>query len=679
MIAAEEEGDRLSEEECVYLVLDVLNGGIDTTQSQLAHGIRLFAGHPDQWRPLGEDPSLVPQAAEEMLRFEPVAPFTSRVLLEDVEFRDIEFPAGTVVFASAWNANREAEGDADAERFDITAERGAAKSLTFGAGAHFCLGANLARAELQEGLAFLAPRCAPRAGRRARVRHDHRPLRHAVAAGALGRLTAGPTEKPFIRVYARRSESTGSQGEGQLGQASGLRFARYRRLRFTAARGPGRGGLRGRVRTAAAPHARHRLDRPATACTRRSGRTSHGIPHILADDFAGLGYGYGYVAAQDNICVLADIYVTVNGERSRWFGPDAYVHQGGNGATQNNLNSDFFYQRDQGQRHDRGPARAASRRTARCPRSRRACAATWPATTGSCARPASTTSPTRAAAASRGCARSPRWTPTGASTSSGCSRARASRSTASAARSRLPARPRRRPGASRTRCSASWRAAAARRHRLERRRPRPDATDNGRGMMLGNPHFPWDGSERFYESQLTIPGVRSTSSGGSLFGVPMINIGHTDNLAWSHTVSTAYRFTPFELKLVPGSPTTYLYDGQPRPMTRRRGDRHGQEPGRVTLGRGRARSTRATTGPIFTSMLGPAAVPLDAGDRIGDGRRERRQLPLPEPLLRDQPGPERARARGDPGAQPGHPVGEHDRRRLRPARPTTRTSRSCRT
>jgi cytochrome P450 len=158
MIAAEEEGDRLSNEECVSLVRDVLNGGVDTTQSALAHGIRLFAGAPGQWAALADDTELAPQAAEEVLRFEPVAPFTSRVLLEDVEFRGVSFPAGTVVFASAWNANREAEGDADAQRFDITAERGAAKSLTFGAGAHFCLGANLARAELQEALAFLAPR-----------------------------------------------------------------------------------------------------------------------------------------------------------------------------------------------------------------------------------------------------------------------------------------------------------------------------------------------------------------------------------------------------------------------------------------------------------------------------------------------------------------------------------------
>jgi cytochrome P450 len=156
LVQIEREGDRLSEEECVHLVLDVMNGGVDTTQSQLAHGIRLFADHPDQWRQLGEDPSLVAAAAEETLRFEPVAPFTSRVLQETVEFRDVEFPAGSVVFASAWNANRESEGDERPDRFDITAPRGSAKSLTFGAGAHFCLGSNLARAELQEGLSFLA-------------------------------------------------------------------------------------------------------------------------------------------------------------------------------------------------------------------------------------------------------------------------------------------------------------------------------------------------------------------------------------------------------------------------------------------------------------------------------------------------------------------------------------------
>jgi cytochrome P450 len=155
LITAEEEGDRLSHDECVGLVRDALNGGIDTTQSQLAHGVRLLAAHPDQWELLGRDPELAPAAAEEVLRFEPVAPFTTRILLEDVDYRGVAFPKDTVITVSQFSANRDLEGG-DPLAFDITAERRGGKALTFGAGSHFCMGANLARAELQEGLAFLA-------------------------------------------------------------------------------------------------------------------------------------------------------------------------------------------------------------------------------------------------------------------------------------------------------------------------------------------------------------------------------------------------------------------------------------------------------------------------------------------------------------------------------------------
>jgi cytochrome P450 len=154
LLAAEAGGDRLSDVECVNLVLNVLIGGVDTTQSQLAHAIRLLAEHPDQWAALRADPiTLAPGAVEEALRYEPITPFTARIVLEDMEVNGVSFPKDTVVFVAACTANRDDVEDPD--RFDIT-RTGGARLTTFGAGIHYCLGANLARAELQEGLAFLA-------------------------------------------------------------------------------------------------------------------------------------------------------------------------------------------------------------------------------------------------------------------------------------------------------------------------------------------------------------------------------------------------------------------------------------------------------------------------------------------------------------------------------------------
>jgi acyl-homoserine-lactone acylase len=94
-------------------------------------------------------------------------------------------------------------------------------------------------------------------------------------------------------------------------------------------------------------------------------------------------------------------------------------------------------------------------------------------------------------------------------------------------------------------------------------------TRDHRGLLLGNPHFPWIGPERFYQAQLTIPG-KINVTGASLYGVPLILIGHNGSVAWSHTVSTAFRFTPFQLTLVKGHPTEYLLNGKAVAMTPRK-------------------------------------------------------------------------------------------------------------
>jgi cytochrome P450 len=158
LIAAEEEGDRLSTAELVMMVEAVLVGGTDTTRNQLGCTVALFANYPEQWKLLADQPDLAPRAVEECMRYFGTIRGTGRLASEDIEYRGTLFPAGTFIAPSMATANRDPSVFADPEVFDITREPSGQPQLTFGSGIHYCLGAALARAELQEALPLLALR-----------------------------------------------------------------------------------------------------------------------------------------------------------------------------------------------------------------------------------------------------------------------------------------------------------------------------------------------------------------------------------------------------------------------------------------------------------------------------------------------------------------------------------------
>lgn len=164
LAAAEGRDDGPSHSESVDLAVNVLTAGIGTVQAQLAHALRVFAEHPDQWALLAERPELAPQAVSETLRFQLPVPSNARLCTRDVDYKGIVFPQGTVVTVcleppGSAPAAGPGIGDSQAaiEPFDITASR-EDKLLTFGVGPHHCLGTHPARAQLEEALAFLAPR-----------------------------------------------------------------------------------------------------------------------------------------------------------------------------------------------------------------------------------------------------------------------------------------------------------------------------------------------------------------------------------------------------------------------------------------------------------------------------------------------------------------------------------------
>jgi acyl-homoserine-lactone acylase len=336
-------------------------------------------------------------------------------------------------------------------------------------------------------------------------------------------------------------------------------------------------------------------------------RTAHGIPHVEARTFTGAGFGYGYAFAQDNICPIAEAYVTVKGERSLFFGADGSYLQRGNGFSAGNLNSDFFFK----QIID---ARTIERLLAKPP-------PFGPVPQVKQLVRGYVAGYNRYLSDVGGSKGVPDQTCRGKPWVRPITVADAYRrfyqlvllaSQDVAIDGIGSAQP---PGSGLPLPLALDAAQTAR--ELSQRLPlqgigsnavavgRGGTRDHKHGLLLGNPHFPWVGTERFYQAQLTVPGKMNVQ-GASLFGVPLVLIGHTSTMAWSHTVSTAYRFTPYQLTLVPGSPTTYLYDGQPQQMTSRDVTvQVRQADGSVKPQSRKLYSTRY--GPIFTALAG---VPL---------------------------------------------------------------------
>jgi cytochrome P450 len=154
LVQAREADDRLSDGEVLSMIAALLFAGYDTTRNQLGLAMWMFAEYPEQWQRLAADPAFAPRAVEEVMRFRGTVGVAPRIVAEDLEFDGYRLAAGTMVALSTSAANHDPDAYVEPWTFDITAER--ETHFTFGGGPHYCLGAALARAEMQEALPILA-------------------------------------------------------------------------------------------------------------------------------------------------------------------------------------------------------------------------------------------------------------------------------------------------------------------------------------------------------------------------------------------------------------------------------------------------------------------------------------------------------------------------------------------
>lgn len=320
-------------------------------------------------------------------------------------------------------------------------------------------------------------------------------------------------------------------------------------------------------------------------------RTTQGIPHIVAKDMLGLGYGSGYSAAEDNGCVIAETLVTVRGERSKFFGKDAKAVVGFSEIP--NLESDIYHLTI-------GDLPLLRRNQAATSRDNRDIVAGFVAGYNRFLRER----PNGFAASCRGAA----WLRPMSEDDMLLlvNVAMTLISTGPYARQIALAAP---PGAQTT--AVTGPAASSPDASALAALPLPDTAQkyglgsngwafgsalstNKRGILVGNPHFPWTGPNRFRRLHLTIPGKFDVMGGGLVF-MPTIGIGFNRDMAWTHTVTTANHLTLFELKLDPGDPKAYLVDGRSEPMTTRI----------ITI---EVKESSPITRTLYASRYGPIAV-----------------------------------------------------------------------
>ncbi len=311
-------------------------------------------------------------------------------------------------------------------------------------------------------------------------------------------------------------------------------------------------------------------------------RTEYGIPHVLAESYRGAGVGAGYAFAEDNLCLLAYQVLALDGEKSRWFG-----------AGGGNLESDLYHRwiRQTGvvERLLAAPEPAGPSRAAReMARGYADGYNRYLAETGVDALPESVC---RGAEWVRPITELDVWRRSlqlaemgGTEELTGLiAAAQPPGVPAVASRQKIDAFPERERGIGSNAVGLGG-----------------DGTTAGTGMLLGNPHFPWQGDRRFHQVQLTIPGQLDVT-GATLPGMPMVAIGHNARVAWSHTVSTAMTITLHRLALTPGDPTRYVVDGQTRALR--------SDPVTVTVRQDDGTLTTVSQ-PVYSTPEGPVvAIP----------------------------------------------------------------------